>query len=200
MKSPDGSIFPYAFGAGDLRPDFKKEIELFIDSIIREDSSVLSLLDADYSYLNERLALHYGIRNINGNRFRRVDIEDPRRWGLLGKGGVSLTSAYPNRTSPVLRGAWILENIMGTPPPVPPPDVEDLPENEAGQPAVTVRERLEQHRQIPRVMHAMPCSILSDLPLRISMPSVTGVKLTASLEARLIQPAFCPVAERLRDP
>jgi len=147
--NPDGAIFPYAFGAGDLRPDFKEEIELFIDSIIREDSSVLSLLDADYSYLNERLALHYGIRNIKGNRFRRVDIEDPRRWGLLGKGGVLMTSAYPNRTSPVLRGAWILENIMGTPPPVPPPDVEDLPENEAGQPAVTVRERLEQHRANP---------------------------------------------------
>lgn len=147
--NPDGAIFPYAFGAGDLRPDFKKELELFIDSVIREDGSVLDLLTADYSYLNERLALHYGIRNVKGNRFRRVELADSRRWGLLGKGGILMTSAYPNRTSPVLRGAWILENIMGTPPPVPPPDVEDLAENEAGKPATTVRERLEQHRQNP---------------------------------------------------
>jgi len=147
--NPDGAIFPYAYGAGDLRPDFRKELELFIDSVIREDSSVMTLLDADYSYLNERLALHYGINTVKGNRFRRVPLQDSTRWGLLGKGGVLMTSAYPNRTSPVLRGAWILENIMGTPPPVPPPDVEDLAENEAGQPATTVRERLEQHRANP---------------------------------------------------
>jgi len=146
---PDGGIFPYAFGAGDLRPDFKRELELFIDSIIREDQSVMALLTADYSFLNERLALHYGIRNVKGNRFRRVELADSSRWGLLGKGGILMSAAYPNRTSPVLRGAWILENIMGTPPPVPPPDVEDLAENEVGKPATTVRERLEQHRQNP---------------------------------------------------
>ena len=147
--NPDGGIFPYAFGAGDLRPDFKRELELFIDSIIREDQSVMTLLTADYSFLNERLALHYGIRNVKGNRFRRVELADSSRWGLLGKGGILMSAAYPNRTSPVLRGAWILENIMGTPPPVPPPDVEDLAENEVGKPATTVRERLEQHRQNP---------------------------------------------------
>jgi len=147
--NPDGAIFPYAYGAGDLRPDFKKEIELFIDSVIREDGSVTDLLSASYSYLNERLALHYGIHDVKGNRFRRVELEDSKRWGLLGKGGILMTSAYPNRTSPVLRGAWILENIMGTPPPVPPPDVEDLAENEVGKKATTVRERLEQHRQNP---------------------------------------------------
>ncbi|MDG2174547.1 MAG: DUF1592 domain-containing protein [Gammaproteobacteria bacterium] len=147
--NPDGAIFPYAYGAGDLRPDFKKELELFVDSIIREDRSVINLLDANYSYLNERLALHYGILTVKGNRFRRVELNDSTRWGLLGKGGVLMTSAYPNRTSPVLRGAWILENILGTPPPIPPPDVENLAENEAGQPATTVRERLEQHRANP---------------------------------------------------
>jgi len=147
--NPDGGIYPYAFGAGDLRPDFKKELELFIDSVIREDGSVIDLLNADYSYLNERLALHYGILSVKGNRFRRVELADSKRWGLMGKGGILMSSAYPNRTSPVLRGAWILENIMGTPPPVPPPDVEDLAENEAGQPATTVRERLERHRQNP---------------------------------------------------
>ncbi len=147
--NPDGGIFPYAFGAGDLRPDFKRELELFIDSVIRDDLGVHALLTSNYTYLNERLALHYGIRNVKGNRFRRVELVDSTRWGLMGKGGILMSSAYPNRTSPVLRGAWILENIMGTPPPVPPPDVEDLAENEVGKPATTVRERLEQHRQNP---------------------------------------------------
>ena len=147
--SPDENIFPYASIAGDLRPDFVREIELFVDSVFREDQSVLRLMDADYSYLNERLALHYGIRNVRGNRFRRVELPDSTRYGLMGKGGVLMSTAYPNRTSPVLRGAWILETLMGTPPPVPPPDVEDLAENEAGGPAQTVRERLELHRQNP---------------------------------------------------
>jgi hypothetical protein len=147
--NPDGAIYPYAYGAGDLRPDFKTELELFIDSLIKDDRSVIDLLDANYSYLNERLALHYGINTVKGNRFRRVELQDSTRWGLMGKGGILMSSAYPNRTSPVLRGAWILENIMGTPPPVPPPNVEDLPENEAGKAATTVRERLEQHRANP---------------------------------------------------
>ena len=146
---PDIDVFPYAAGAGDLRPDFKEELALFIDSVFREDQSVLRLLDADYTYLNERLALHYGINNVKGNRFRRVVLEDENRRGLLGKGGVLAVTAYPNRTSPVLRGAWILEVIMGTPPPIPPPNVEALPENEEGQVATTVRERLEQHRENP---------------------------------------------------
>jgi hypothetical protein len=147
--NPDPLLFPYASGAGDLRPDFQQEIALFIDSIFREDQSVLRLLDASHTYLNERIALHYGISNVRGNKFRRVDLADPNRHGLLGKGGVLMATAYPNRTSPVLRGAWILETIMGTPPPVPPPDVEDLAENEAGKPATTVRERLERHRENP---------------------------------------------------
>jgi hypothetical protein len=147
--NPDEAIFPYASGAGDLRPDFRKELALFIDSIFREDQSILRLMDANYSYLNERLALHYGINNVKGDRFRRVELEDSNRWGLLGKGGVLMATAYPNRTSPVLRGAWILEVIMGTPPPVPPPNVEALPENQAGKVATTVRERLEQHRANP---------------------------------------------------
>src|SRR5690606_3592255 len=118
--SPDVDIFPYASGPGDLRGDFVKEIELFVDSVIRADRSVLDLLDADHSFLNERLALHYGIHDVKGNRFREVPLKDPNRWGLLGKGGVLMATSYPNRTSPVLRGAWILEILMGTPPPVPP--------------------------------------------------------------------------------
>jgi hypothetical protein len=146
---PDAKIFPYASGAGDLRPDFKQELTLLMDSVFREDQSILRLLDADYSYLNERLALHYGITDVKGDRFRRVALSDPNRWGLLGKGGVLMTTAYPNRTSPVLRGAWILEVLMGTPPPVPPPNVPQLAENAVGKPATTVRERLEQHRSNP---------------------------------------------------
>jgi hypothetical protein len=147
--TPDPVLFPYAAGAGDLRPDFQQEIALFIDSIFREDQSVLRLLDASHTYLNERIALHYGIKDVRGNKFRRVELDDPARHGLLGKGGVLMATAYPNRTSPVLRGAWILETIMGTPPPVPPPDVEDLAENVAGKPATSVRERLERHRENP---------------------------------------------------
>jgi len=147
--SPDPVIFPYAALAGDLRSDFIQEMELFVDSVFREDASILSLLDASHSYLNERLALHYGIHEVKGLRFRRVELADERRHGLLGKGAVLMVSAYPNRTSPVLRGAWVLEKLLGTPPPVPPPNVEDLPENVAGKPASTVRERLEQHRQNP---------------------------------------------------
>ena len=146
---PDPTIFPYAAGAGDLRPDFKKELSLFIDSVFRSDQSVLRLLDADYSFLNERLALHYGITTVKGDRYRRVALNDSHRFGLLGKGGVLMVTAYPNRTSPVLRGAWILEQIMGTPPPIPPADVPALKENELGQVATTVRERLEQHRANP---------------------------------------------------
>lgn len=146
---PDPLIFPYAALAGDLRPDFKREIELFADSIFREDMSILRLLDAKHTYLNERLALHYGINDVKGLRYRRVELDDPRRFGLLGKGAVLSATAYPNRTSPVLRGAWVLEVLMGTPPPAPPPNVEDLPENESGKPATTVRERLEIHRQNP---------------------------------------------------
>src|SRR5690606_8662721 len=130
--SPDPVIFPYAANAGDLRPDFIREIELFTDSIFRDDASILRLLDADYSFLNERLALHYGINDVKGLRYRRVQLDDERRHGLLGKGAVLMLSSYPNRTSPVLRGAWVLERLMGSPPPAPPPDVEDLPENETG--------------------------------------------------------------------
>ena len=147
--SPDRNVFPYASGSGDLRNDFIKEIELFVDSVFREDASIMALLDAEYTYLNERLALHYGINDVRGNRFRRVELLDSSRYGLLGKGAVLMSTAYPNRTSPVLRGAWILEALMGSPPPVPPPNVEDLAENEAGQPATTVRQRLELHRQNP---------------------------------------------------
>ena len=131
-----------------LRQAFRRETELFVDSIIREDRSVIDLLDADYTFLNERLARHYGIPNVYGDRFRRVPVTDERRRGLLGHGSVLTVTSYPNRTSPVLRGKWILENILGSPPPPPPPDVPDLEENEPGE-VLAMRERMEQHRANP---------------------------------------------------
>lgn len=132
-----------------LREAFKKEMELFVDTIVREDRSVIDLLTANYTFLNERLALHYGIPNVRGERFRRVTLEDPARYGLLGKGAVLMVTSYPNRTAPVLRGAFVLENIMGTPPSPPPPDVEGFKENKEGEKAKTVREIMEKHRANP---------------------------------------------------
>jgi hypothetical protein len=107
---------------------------------------VLDLLNADYTFVNERLAAHYGIADVRGNLFRRINLTDPNRFGLLGKGSVLMVTSYPNRTAPVLRGAFILENLMGTPPAAPPPDVEGFKENKDGEKAKTVREIMELHR------------------------------------------------------
>ena len=148
--TPDAAIFPYASGAGDLRGDFQQEITLFMDDILRSNQSVLALLNSPYTFVNERLALHYDINTVRGDQFRKIKLEDSSRWGLLGKGGVLMASAYPNRTSPVLRGAYVLERIMGTPPPIPPPAVEALPAVNADKKPATVRELLELHRQKPQ--------------------------------------------------
>ena len=132
-----------------LREGFRKEMAMFVESVIREDRSVLDLLTADYTFVNERLALHYRIPNVRGDQFRRVTLTDPNRFGLLGKGGVLLATSYANRTAPVIRGAWILENILGTPPAAPPPDVEAFQENKDGEKAKTIRAIMEQHRSKP---------------------------------------------------
>ncbi len=145
--APDGQLFRDV--DGNIRADMTQETLLFLESIFNEDRSVLDLLTADHTYLNENLALHYGLNDIRGAEFRRVSLADERRWGILGKGGVLMVSSYPNRTSPVLRGAWLLENILGTPPAAPPPDVEGFVEIEVGQEFTTVRERLETHRDNP---------------------------------------------------
>jgi len=144
---PDEFIFP-TFDAN-LRNAFRREMELFIESIVREDRSALDLLTANYTFLNERLALHYGIRDVRGDQFRRVTLTDENRWGLLGKGSLLLVTSYANRTAPVIRGAYILENIMGTPPSPPPPDVEGFPENKEGAKQLTVREIMQMHRAKP---------------------------------------------------
>jgi cytochrome c5 len=144
---PDTQTFPNF--DDNLRQAFRSETELFVESIIREDRNVLDLLTADYTFVNERLARHYGIPNVYGSRFRRVTLPDENRRGLLGQGTVLAVTSYPNRTSPVLRGKWILENVLGTPPPPPPPNVPTLRENGEGGKVTSVRERLEQHRKDP---------------------------------------------------
>ena len=133
-----------------LREAFRRETELFVESNIREDRSLLELLSANYTFVNERLARHYGIRGVYGDRFRRVTLDpDHPRGGLLGHGGLLMVTSYPNRTSPVVRGKWLLETILGAPPPEPPPNVPGLPDRgEGGEPA-SVRERLERHRANP---------------------------------------------------
>lgn len=145
--APDGRLFRDV--PRNLRSDLKQEAVLFMQSIFAEDRSVVDLLSADHSYLNESLALHYGIGDVRGSHFRRVQLRDERRWGLLGKGAVLMVSSYPNRTSPVLRGKWLLEKVFGTPPAAPPPEVEGFVEIEVGQEFTTVRERLETHRDNP---------------------------------------------------
>jgi len=144
---PDNKTFPDF--DDNLRQSFRKETEMLFDSIVREDHNVIDLLTADYTFVNDRLAQHYGIPNVYGTQFRRVAVKDPARRGLLGQGSILTVTSYPNRTSPVLRGKWILENILGTPPPAPPPNVPPFPENEEGAKPRPIREILEEHRRNP---------------------------------------------------
>jgi len=144
--TPDKNDFPDF--DDNLRRAFETELDLFFRSIVREDRSVLDLLTADYTFLNERLAQHYGVPNVYGSQFRRVVLADDARRGLLGKGGVLLVTSHADRTSPVARGKWILDNLIGAPPPPPPPDVPALPEPTAAQP-LTMRGRMERHRANP---------------------------------------------------
>jgi hypothetical protein len=146
---PDPAKFPQTAGRLDPRADFLREIGLFVDSIFREDRSVLDLLQANHTFVNETLAWRYGIDGVRGDHFRRVELENPKRWGLLGKGALLLASSYPNRTSPVLRGEYVMRNIIGVPPEPPPPEVETDLDNIAPEENLTVRERLAIHRENP---------------------------------------------------
>jgi len=146
-KQPNSHEFPDF--DDNLRQSLGTEAEMFFASIMREDRSVLDLMTADYTFLNERLARHYGVPNVYGTHFRRVTLKDETRYGLLGKGAVLMVTSHPHRTSPVLRGKWILENVLGAPPP-PPPDVVPPFEEDAGAAKPkSVRERMEQHRRNP---------------------------------------------------
>ena len=147
LVKPDPMVFQ---GFNDqLRKDFVTEAESFIASVLLEDHSVLELLTADHTFLNDRLARHYGIDGVSGSQFRRVTLKDPIRFGLLGKAAVLMRTSYADRTSPVLRGAWVLDKLQGTPPAPPPPNVETNLAQTAGEKPKTVRARLEEHRSKP---------------------------------------------------
>jgi hypothetical protein len=148
LARPDSFTFPD--WDDDLRAALVGETEQFLDDQIRGDRGVADLLTANYSFLNERLAKHYGIRGVYGSHFRRVEFgEEDRRGGLLGHGSILLVTSFANRTSPVVRGKWLLENFLNYSPPPPPPDVPDLPPQAKGQQARSMRERVEQHRSNP---------------------------------------------------
>jgi mono/diheme cytochrome c family protein len=144
---PDPLLFP-SF-SDSLRKDMAVEIESFVSSILLQDRSVNDLLTANHTFLNERLARHYGITDVLGPQFRRVELQNPQRWGLLGKAAVLLRTSYGDRTSPVLRGAWVMDKLMGTPPTPPPPDVDTDLSTPKGEKPKTLRARLEQHRSKP---------------------------------------------------
>ena len=144
---PEAGLFPnYTKNLGE---SMRREVELLFDSIVREDRSVLELLSADYTFVDEVLARHYGIPNVLGNRFRRVPLSDPNRFGLLGKAGVLTMTSLANRTSPVARGKYVMEVLIGTAPPNPPAVVPPLAEAVDNQKVLSVRERMEQHRANP---------------------------------------------------
>jgi hypothetical protein len=145
--TPDEARFPY-FGEN-LRQDFQKETELFFETLLKENRSVMDILTADFTFVNERLAKHYGIPNIYDSRFRRVRVDDPNRLGLLGQGSFLTVTSLPDRTSVVGRGKWILENLLGSPPPPPPPNVPALKEDTGSGRTLTLREKMAEHRANP---------------------------------------------------
>jgi len=146
---PDPLLYPHWDHT--LTESFIRETELFFDSLIREDRNVLEMLTADYTFVNERLAKHYAIPNVMGNQFRRVQIPDANRRGILGQGSILLLTSVADRTSPVQRGKWVMEVLLGTPPPPPPPNVPALEETKGavGAKLLSVRERMEEHRKNP---------------------------------------------------
>ena len=165
----------YSYWDTTLSQAMVRETELFVDSLIREDRPVTDLLTADHTFVNERLAKHYGIPNILGNEFRRVTIADPNRRGVLGQGSILLLTSIADRTSPVLRGKWVMEVLLGSPPPPPPPNVPLLEETKAVEDGKTLstRERMEMHRKNPA------CSschrVIDPLGLALENFDVTGV-------------------------
>ncbi len=145
--NPDFETFPDF--DDNLRQAMRRETELFFESVLREDRSVLDFLNANYTFVNERLARHYGMKDIYGEGFRRVTITDENRYGLLGQASILSVTSLPTRTSPVNRGKWILTNILGTPPPPPPPNVPALKTSAEAGKVSSLRERMEAHRANP---------------------------------------------------
>lgn len=168
-SNPDSREFPDF--DDNLRQAFQRETEMLFESIVHEDRPVLDLLDADYTFVNERLAKHYGIAGIYGPDFRRVPVASDARRGLLGQGSMLLVTSNANRTSPVQRGKWILENLLGSPPPLPPPNVPPLKENSSSATATSVRERMEEHRVNPV---CAGCHKIMD-PIGLALENFDGV-------------------------
>jgi len=144
---PDNRLFPNF--DQELRVAMQNETNLLLESMIHDDRPVMDLLGADYTFLNQRLADHYGIKNVYGSHFRRISLKDENRRGLLGHGSILTLTSRPNRTAPVLRGKWVLDNLLGAPPPPPPPDVPALDEKPKSNKPLTLRQRMEQHRNNP---------------------------------------------------
>jgi hypothetical protein len=192
---PDPNLFP-AFDDR-LRRDMATEVESFLSSVLLEDRSVGDLLTANHTFLNDRLARHYGITTVFGPQFRRVTLDDQKRWGLLGKGAVQLRTSYGDRTSPVLRGAWILGKLMGTPPTPPPPDVDTDLSQVKGEPPKTLRARMERHRSKPSCNQ---CHGVID-PIGFAMENFDAIgrwrekdaEANASIDAKTILPNGRPV-------
>jgi hypothetical protein len=167
--NPDSREFPDF--DDNLRQAFQRETEMLFESILREERSVLDLLEADYTFVNGRLARHYGIPNIYGPDFRRVPVPGEGRRGLLGQGSMLLVTSNANRTSPVQRGKWILENLLGSPPPLPPPNVPPLKENSSDAAGTSVRDRMEEHRANPA---CAGCHKIMD-PIGLALENFDGV-------------------------
>jgi len=168
-SNPDPREFPDF--DDNLRQAFQRETELLFESVLREDRPVLDLLNADYTFVNERLAKHYGVPGVYGPDFRRVPVPSDARRGLLGQGSMLLVTSNANRTSPVQRGKWILENLLGSPPPLPPPNVPPLKENADSVVASSVRERMEEHRANPV---CAGCHKIMD-PIGLALENFDGV-------------------------
>ena len=166
---PNSMVFPDF--DDNLRQAFWREAELFFESIVREDRNVLDLMTADYTFVNERLALHYGIPNVYGSNFRRVTLTEDARKGLLGKGAILTVTSHATRTSPVVRGKWILDNILNAPPPPPPANVPPLPEGDESGRVLSMRERMEAHRKNPVCAN---CHKLFD-PIGLAMENFDAV-------------------------
>jgi hypothetical protein len=165
---PDPAAFPT--WDENLRQGMKKETELWLESQMREDRSVVDLLTTDYTYVNQRLAEHYGMKGVWGNEFRRVAVEDPRRRGLLGQASIMAVTSYPNRTAPTVRGKWVLEQLLGTPPPPPPPNVPFLKED-AAHGKLSMRQRMEEHRTAPQ---CAVCHKVMD-PIGFALENLDGI-------------------------
>jgi mono/diheme cytochrome c family protein len=181
--SPSQARFSYAAGVYDPRPLFKKELELYVDSILRSNHSVVDLLTDNHTYINEQIALLYGIEDIKGGGFREVVLKDPKRNGLLGKGAILMLTANPNRTAPVLRGAWILDKVLGTPPNNPPLNVPALEDTKTAKPT-TVRGLVELHRKNPA---CAACHAVMD-PLGFSLENFDTVGEFHTIDPQSRQP------------